>query len=68
VDNKQIAKELAIACLSQANVAAYFAPTGREKAHATAAGEKVGEFYNAIWKTLEQESQASAKAPTVHEF
>ena len=68
MDNKEIAKELAVAFLSHENLAAHFRPQGAKKPDAVEAGEKVGEFYNAIWKALQQESLASAKGPTVHQF
>jgi hypothetical protein len=66
MDNKEIAKELAVACLSHEKFAAFFQPHDIDKAHA--AGEKVGEFYNGIWKALQEEDLASSKGPTVHQF
>ncbi len=68
MDNREIAKELAVACLGHDVVAGMFRPASADKANSAAAGERVGEFYNAIWKTLEQESLASAKGPTAHQF
>ncbi len=56
MDIREIAKELAVACLSHENVVAYLRPRGTEKNHAAEAGERVGEFYNAIWRALRQES------------
>ena len=67
MDNREIAKELAVACLSHETFSVYFRPQGTEKNHAVAAGEKVGEFCNAIWKTLLQETSGSSKGPTAHQ-
>ena len=59
---EEIAKELAVACLSHRDVAASFGGGGAGKGGAAEAGEKVGAFYNAIWKALRQEPSASTKA------
>ena len=53
---REIAKELAAACLSKEGFAAYFRPAGKTKADAVTAGERVGEFYNAILKILEEQA------------
>lgn len=68
MDNREIAKELAVACLGHEHVAAMFRPGSAQKADAAAAGEKVGEFYNAILKALLKEASASSKGPTVHQM
>ena len=54
--DKEIAKELAVACLSHANLAAYFGPGSTKEPDATDAGKRVGAFYNAIFKALQEES------------
>ena len=53
MDNREIAKELAVACLGHEVVAAYFRPGSMEKASAVDAGEKLepsiivsGKHYN----------------------
>jgi len=66
MDNREIAKELAVAFLSHENLVAAFRPKSTNKADATEAGERIGELYNAIWRALQQESLASAKGPTAH--
>jgi len=68
MDNREIAKELAVACLNHDDFATYFRPEGTEEAHAVAAGKSVGEFYNAIWKALQHESLASTKGPIAHQM
>ena len=67
MDNREIAMELAVACLGHDKFALHFEPPSTKKTDATEAGEKVGEFYNAIWKALQQEASASAKGPTAHQ-
>ena len=52
MDTREIAKELAVACLSHAHFAATFRPVPTVKYKN--AGERVGEFYNGIWKTLQK--------------
>jgi len=49
---REIAEELAAVCLSHETFAAYFRPAGKTKAEAVTAGERVGEFYSAIFKIL----------------
>lgn len=61
MDNREIAKELAVAFLSHENLVANFRPQGPQKASAVEAGEKVGEFYNAILKALHQAMLAESK-------
>ena len=61
MDNREIATELAVVCLSHENFAVFFMPEDTKKAAAVAAGEKVGEFYNGIWKALHQGTLASIK-------
>jgi len=51
---KETAQQLAIACLSQESIAKCFVPGSAEKIDAVIAGERVGEFYRAILKTLEE--------------
>jgi hypothetical protein len=51
----EIAKELAVACLSHDKFAAHFEAVGNKEADAKDAGERVGQFYNAIYRTLLQE-------------
>lgn len=68
MDNREIARELAVACLNHEHFAGGLRSVGADKAHAAATGENVGEFYNAIWKALQQEDLASSKGPTVHQF
>jgi len=68
MDNREIAEELAVACLGHEVVAGMFRPARADKAEAEAAGEKVGEFYNAILKALLKEASASSKGPTVHQM
>ena len=58
----EIAKELAVACLSHHDVAMYFKAGSFDKDKAKEAGERLGEFYNAILKALEQKASASTKA------
>ena len=61
MDNREIAEELAVACLSHENFAMFFRPQSTEKTHAGPAGEKVGEVYNAILKALHEAMLASSK-------
>ena len=68
MDNKEIAKELAVACLSHDKFALLFEPQSTKKPDAAEAGERVGEFYNTILKALEEEQVKSAKPPQVHQF
>jgi len=68
MDNREIAMELTVACLGHDKFALHFEPPSTKKADATDAGERVGEFYNAIWKALKQELEASSKGPKVHQF
>ena len=65
---REIAKELAVACLSHEHFAGGLRSVGADKAHAAATGENVGEFYNAILKALLKEASASSKGPTAHQF
>jgi hypothetical protein len=53
MDTREIAKELAVACLNHAHFAATFRPVPTVKYKD--AGERVGEFYNGIWKMLQKE-------------
>lgn len=53
-------KELAIACLSNAHFAATFPPLATVKYKN--AGERVGEFYNGIWKALQKEISDSSES------
>jgi predicted transcriptional regulator YdeE len=62
----EIAKELAVACLSHDRFAAKLEPQNYEVADAKASGEKVGEFYNAIYRTLLQER--TKESPKSHSF
>jgi hypothetical protein len=59
MDTREIAKELAVACLSHAHFAATFRPVPTVKYKS--AGERVGEFYNGIWKELQKELSDSSK-------
>jgi len=56
-----IAKELAVACLSHQDVAKYLGPGSTSEEAAKKAGERLGAFYNAILKALEQEASSSTK-------
>ena len=67
MDTREIAMELAVACLGHDKFAVHFEPPSTKKADATDAGERVGEFYNAIWKALLKELSASSKESTVHQ-
>ena len=53
---REVAEELAAVCLSNEVFVAPFRPAGKTKADAVTAGERVGEFYNAILKILEEQS------------
>jgi hypothetical protein len=53
-------KELAIACLSNAHFAATFRPLAT--VNYKNAGERVGEFYNGIWKALQKEISDSSES------
>ena len=53
---REIAEELAAVCLSSETFVAYFRPAGKTKADVVTAGERVGEFYSAILKILEEQS------------
>jgi hypothetical protein len=64
---EEIAKELAVACLGHDKFVAHFDPEGNKKPDARDAGERVGEFYNAILKALEEKA-SSAPGPKVHQF
>jgi len=59
-DNQEIAKELAIACLNHASFATWFRPTTEGSSYATA-GERIGEFYNAISRALREETSDSSE-------
>jgi len=59
MDTREIAKELAIACLSHAHFAATFRPV--PTVEYKDAGERVGEFYNGIWKVLQKEFSDSSE-------
>lgn len=58
----EIAKELAVACLSHRDVAALFVVKAASKPDAAAAGERLGEFYNTIYKTVLTAFSASSKS------
>jgi hypothetical protein len=60
MDIREIAKELAIACLSHAHFAATFRPV--PTVDYNEAGESVGEFYNGIWKALRKEISDSSES------
>jgi len=60
MDTREIAKELAIACLSHAHFAATFRPV--PTVDYRDAGERVGEFYNGIWKALKKEISDSSES------
>ncbi|MGD2064974.1 MAG: hypothetical protein PVI95_00790 [Dehalococcoidia bacterium] len=60
MDTREIAKELAIACLSHAHFAATFRPV--PTVDYKDAGESVGEFYNGIWKALQKQVSASSES------
>jgi len=60
MDTREIAKELAIACLSHAHFAATFRPV--PTVDYKEAGERVGEFYNGIWKALRKEVSDSSES------
>ena len=64
---REIAEELATVCLSNEVFVSPFRPSGKTKADAVTAGERVGEFYNAILKALEQKASDSP-GPKVHQF
>jgi len=64
---EEIAKELAVVCFSHDKFVAHFDPEGYKKPDAKDAGERVGEFYNAILKALEEKA-SSASGPKVHQF
>ena len=59
MDTREIAKELAIACLSHAHFAATFRPV--PTVEYKDAGERVGEFYNGIWKAIRKEISDSSE-------
>ena len=60
MDTREIAKELAIACLGHAHFAATFRPV--PTVDYKEAGERVGEFYNGIWKALRKEVSDSSES------
>ena len=60
MDTREIAEELAVACLSHAHFAATFRPVPTVKYRN--AGERVGEFYNGIWKALRKEISDSSES------
>ena len=60
MDTREIAKELAIACLSHAHFAATFRPV--PTVDYKEAGERVGEFCNGIWKALRKEVSDSSES------
>jgi hypothetical protein len=60
MDTREIAKELAIACLSHAHFAATFRPV--PTVDYRDAGERVGEFYNGVWKALQKELSDSSES------
>jgi hypothetical protein len=60
MDTREIAKELAIACLSHAHFTATFRPV--PTVDYKEAGESVGEFYNGIWKALRKEISDSSES------
>ena len=60
MDTREIAKELAVACLNHAHFAATFRPV--PTVEYKDAGERVGEFYNGIWKTLRKELADSSES------
>jgi len=59
---KEIAKELAVACLGHPDVAVYFRCESADVRSAKVAGERLGEFYNAILKALLKDISASSKS------
>ena len=62
--DKEIAKELAIACLNHASFATWVRPTTEGNSYATA-GERIGEFYNAILKALQEGKITAFTEPRV---
>ena len=58
---REIAEGLASACLSHEDFAMYLRASASSKDDARKAGEKVGEFFNAILQTLKVE--ASPRSP-----
>jgi hypothetical protein len=60
MDTRDIAKELAVACLSHAHFAATFRPV--PTVEYKDAGERVGEFYNGIRKALQRELPDSSES------
>jgi hypothetical protein len=60
MDTREIAKELAVACLSHAHFAATFRPLAAVKYKD--AGERVGQFYNGICKALQKEISDSSES------
>jgi hypothetical protein len=60
MDTREIAKELAIACLSHAHFAATFRPI--PTVDYEDAGGSAGEFYNGIWEALQKEILDSSES------
>lgn len=58
----EIAEELAVACLGHRDMAASFVVKAGTKSYAAEAGERVGEFYNAIYKTVIKAFSASSQS------
>ena len=60
MDIREIAKELAVACLSHRDVAVLVSPRSTDAAQAKDAGQRLGEFYNSIYETLLKQALASS--------
>jgi Ca2+/H+ antiporter len=59
---KEIAKELAVACLSQRDAPAHFVVKTATEADAAESGERLGAFYNAIYRTVLKAFSSSSQS------
>jgi hypothetical protein len=60
----EIAKELAVACLSHDKFAMHFEPQSHSKLDAQDAGVRVGAFYASLYKTVLGAFSASSESTT----